>query len=187
MIGFVSRHLLAIVIGVCVFLAASAYLPVPWGAPWVPTSLSTARKMLQMARVASGERVIDMGAGDGRVVVLAAREFGARAVGVEIDPLRCLIGNLAIGLLGLRKQAHIHRGNLFSFNVSEADVVVLYLLQDTNQRIKDKLRRELRPGSRVVSHTFSMSGWIPTVLDDRRGIFLYEIGKTGDDVRTVFV
>jgi protein-L-isoaspartate O-methyltransferase len=187
MLDFVSQHYVALVVGFCIFLAAWAYLPVPWGAPWVPTSIATSRKMLQMADVKPGEAVVDMGAGDGRVVIVAAREFGATARGVEIDPLRCLLANTAIVLLGLRNRAHVYHGNMFSFDVSGADVIVLYLLQGTNQRIKQKLLQELRPGVRVVSHTFSMSGWAPVALDDRRGIFVYEMGKTGADVRTRFM
>jgi SAM-dependent methyltransferase len=190
MFEFVANHLLVLLqvfLGLSLLLAAWVYLPVPWGAPWIPSSAGTVRKMLQIAEVNPGDLVLDLGAGDGRVVILAAKAFGARGMGVEIDPLRCLIANAAIAVLGLRKRAHVFHGNMFSFDTSAADVVVLYLLQGTNQRIKEKLQRELRPGARVVSHTFSMSDWTPTVLDDRRGIFLYEIGRTSGDVWTEFL
>jgi tRNA G37 N-methylase Trm5 len=187
MFDFFLRHYLALVIGFSIFLAAWAYLSVPWGAPWVPTPITTARKMLQMAGVKPGEVVVDLGAGDGRLVVIAAREFGATGIGVEIDPLRCLLANAVIALFGVRERARVHHGNMYSFDVSEADVVVLYLLQGTNQRIKNRLSEELRPGVRVVSHTFSVSGWVPFALDDRRGIFAYEVGKTGGDIRTRFM
>jgi threonine/homoserine/homoserine lactone efflux protein/phospholipid N-methyltransferase len=187
MLDFVSNHALTIVLGVSLFLVAWAYLSVAWGAPWVPSSFATIRRMLEMAGVKPGEVVIDLGAGDGRIVVIAARSYGASAIGVEIDPLRCLVANAAITLLGLRQHAHVHLGDMFTFDTSVGDVVVLYLLQGTNQRIKDKLIRELRPGARVVSHTFSMTGWVPVALDDRRGIFVYEIGRIGEDVRTEFV
>jgi hypothetical protein len=174
-------------LGLSLFVAAWAYLSVPRGAPWAPTSLDVTHKMLKMAGVKSGETGIDMGAGDDRVVMVAARSFGARAIGVEIDPLRCLLANLAIALLGLRGKAHVFHENMFGFDTSGADVVVLSLLQGTNQRVNDKLLKELRPGTRGVSHTFSMTGWTPVGLDDHHGIFLYEVGRTGGDVRTRFV
>jgi tRNA G37 N-methylase Trm5 len=187
MLEVVPRDYLLILLGFCLLLAAWVYLPVPGGAPWVPTSVATACEMLRMAEVKPGEVVVDMGAGDGRIDILAAREFGAKSVGVEIDPLRCLLASVAIALLGLRRRARVHHGNMFTFDVSEADVVVLYLLQGTNQRIKGKLTRELHPGARVVSHAFWMSGWVPSALDDRREIFVHEVGRTGQEVRTRFV
>lgn len=143
--------------------------------------------MLRMAQVEPGDLVLDLGAGDGRVPILAAKECGAQGIGVEIDPLRCLMANTAIRLAGLSDKAHVYHGNMFSFDCSPADVVVLYLLQGTNQKIKSKLLAELKPGTRVISHSFSMSGWVPIALDDRRGIFLYEIGRTGEGVRTEFM
>jgi hypothetical protein len=162
------------------------YLPVFWGAPWVPISLRVANKMLVMADVKPGQTVVDLGAGDGRLVVLAARKFKARAIGVEIDPLRWLVANFSILVLGLRGKAEVRWGNMHRFTVAGADVVTLYLLQGTNQVLKDNLEKSLHPGAKVVSHMFSMSGWTPIALDDRNGIFVYEIGNTEGEVNTKF-
>jgi SAM-dependent methyltransferase len=163
------------------------YLSSIWGAPFVPTSLKVVRKMLQMADVQPGQKVVDLGAGDGRIVITAARRFGAQAVGVEIDPVRCLIANGLILLLGLRKRAHVYHANMRDFDLSDADVVTLYLLQGTNQSLKEQLVEQLRPGAKIVSRSFSLSGWVPVALDDTEMIFLYEVGNTGPDVRTEFV
>jgi SAM-dependent methyltransferase len=176
-----------VVVGASTLFLLWSYLPVFWGAPFVPSSFGTAGKMLRMADVKPGELVVDLGAGDGRVVILAALRFGARAIGVEIDPLRCVLANALIAIMGLRGRAKVVHGDMYRFDVSQADVVVVYLLQGTNQRLRDRLGSRLRAGSRVVSHSFSMSGWSPMALDDRRGIFLYEIGNTGQDVWTRFV
>jgi hypothetical protein len=162
------------------------YLPIFWGAPWVPISMRVANKMLVMADVQPGQTVVDLGAGDGRLVVLAARKFKAKAIGVEIDPLRCLLANFGILVLGLRSKAKVHWGNMHRFNVTGADVVTLYLLQGTNQVLRKNLEKSLHPGAKVVSHTFSMSGWTPIALDDRNGIFVYEIGNTEGEINTKF-
>ncbi len=175
------------VIGLSLFVGLWAYLSTPWGAPWVPTAPATIRKMLQMAEVQPGQKVVDLGAGDGRIVIMAAREFKARAAGVEIDPLRCWLANVFIRLSGLRDWARVYYGNMYSFDLTDADVVTLYLLHPTNQALKERLARQLRPGAKVVSHSFLMAGWTPSALDDTRNIFMYEIGRTGDEVRTRFV
>lgn len=173
--------------GVSVFGAAWSYLPVIWGAPWVPSSSAKIQKMLALANLQPGQMLVDLGAGDGRIVIAAARHFGARAAGVEIDPLRCAIANGLIGLAGLRGKARVVWGNLYAYDCREADVVTVYLLQGTNQKLKAQLSRQLKPGARVVSHTFSMDGWVPTVIDESHGLFVYEIGRTGEEVETRFV
>lgn len=140
-----------------------------------------------MANLQPGQRLVDLGSGDGRIVIVAARRFGAQAVGVEIDPLRCLFANTLILALGLRDRARVIYGNAFDYDLAQADVVTLYLLQSTNQQIKARLLDQLRPGAVVVSHTFSFEGWVPVAIDERRRLFLYEIGNTGSDVKTQFV
>jgi SAM-dependent methyltransferase len=175
-----------ILLGLAALALISSYLSTFWGAPWAPTPLDTVRHMLSMADLQAGQRLVDLGAGDGRIVIVAARRFGARAVGVEIDPLRCLLANALIAVLGLRERARVIYGNAFALGLAQADVVTLYLLQSTNQRIKAHLLDQLRPGTKVVSHTFSFEGWVPVAIDERRRLFLYEIGNTGSDVQTRF-
>jgi ribosomal protein L11 methylase PrmA len=176
-----------VLLAIAVFALVSSYLSTLWGAPWAPTSLATVDQMLRLANVQPGQTMVDLGAGDGRIVVRAARRFGARSIGVEIDPVRCLIANGIVRLLGLRRVAHVEYGNMFDFDLGQADVVTLYLLQGTNQRLKDRLAEQLRPGTKVVSHVFSFSGWTPVAIDEGKRIFVYEIGNTGSKVRTRFV
>jgi ribosomal protein L11 methylase PrmA len=149
------------------------------GAPWVPTDRRTVRKMLAMARVQVGEVVYDLGSGDGRILTMAARDFGARAVGVEIDPLRYGWSRLRIALLGLRGQACVVYGNLFDQDLSQADVVTCYLLQDTNDRLAAKLANELRPGARVVSNTYTFTHLQLVRSDEQDKIFVYTKTKDG--------
>jgi predicted RNA methylase len=117
--------------------------------------------MLTLAGVQPGDVVYDLGCGDGRVITSAARRFGATAVGIEVDPLRFLWCQLLITVLRLRKRVTVVFGDFFSHDLSEADVVTCYLLQDTNQRLAVKLLGELRPGARVVSNTFTFVGSDP--------------------------
>lgn len=186
--NFILEHQLWILIalGLMLFVGASSLLSTLWGAPWVPTSIKTIKRMLEMADVQEGESVVDLGAGDGRIVVVAARHFRANALGVEIDPLRCLVANTVIRSLGLRQHARVQCGDIFKFDLTGTNVVTLYLLQGTNQRLKAKLAGQLSPGSRVVSKTFSFTGWTPVAIDERHRLFLYEIGNTGPSVRTRF-
>jgi predicted RNA methylase len=117
--------------------------------------------MLTLAEVKPGEVVYDLGCGDGRILITAARRFGAQAVGIEIDPLRDLWCQLLITVLRSRKRVKIVFGDFFTQDLAEADIVTCYLLQDTNQKLGVKLLSELRPGTRVVSNTFTFVGVDP--------------------------
>jgi cyclopropane fatty-acyl-phospholipid synthase-like methyltransferase len=134
--------------------------------------------MLSMAEVKAGEVVYDLGCGDGRVLIAAARRFGARAVGVEVDVSRYLWSVFAVTFLGLWKRIRIIRADLFSVDLRDADVVFAYLLQDTNDKLKDKLRRELRPGTRIIANTFTFSGFPLIATDEELHLYLYRMGPT---------
>lgn len=120
----------------------------------MPSSLKVVQQMLQLAHVQPDELVYDLGCGDGRLVVAAARKYGARGVGIELNPLLWIWCQVLITALGLRSRVTIHLGNLFLLDISDADVVACYLLPETNKKLEDKLIRELRPGTRVVTNTF---------------------------------
>ncbi len=187
LIDFILSHWAAVTqgfLGASLLLILWVYLPIFWGAPWIPGSPAMINRMLALAEVKPGQTVVDLGAGDGRVVILAARKYRARAVGVEIDPLRWIIANALILALGLRGRASVRLGDLRRFPLEGADVVTLFLMQGTNQTIKESLARALRPGAKVVSHLFSMSGWTPVAIDERHALFVYEIGNTGEDAQT---
>jgi cyclopropane fatty-acyl-phospholipid synthase-like methyltransferase len=167
------------VLGLLLVLLGIVLLFILWtsfrGAPWFPTSLANVRKMLAMADVQPGEVVYDLGSGDGRVIIMAARRFGARAVGIEIDPLRYLWTRMLITVLGLQGEVRVVWGDFFDQDLSQADVVTVYLLQKTNTRLMDKLRRELRPGARVVSNTFIFPGWALARKDSEAQLYMYKM------------
>ncbi|MBW8011615.1 MAG: SAM-dependent methyltransferase [Chloroflexi bacterium] len=174
-------------LGLFFLTAASIFISQFWGAPWVVTPLENVRAMLSLAEVQPGEKVIDLGAGDGRIVIAAVRDFQAEAVGVEIDPIRYLLANLFIKRFGVFPQARIHYGDLRSFDISDADVVTVYLTRKSNQKLEPLLQERLKPGARVVSHAFPFSGWTPSIIDEHHLIFLYEIDNMGSEVETKFV
>jgi len=124
------------------------------GAPWVPSSMQMIQQMLKLADVGPDDVVYDLGCGDGRIVLVAAMRYHARAVGIEIDPLRYLWCQFLITIMFQRKRVRIVFGNLFKQDLSEADIVMCYLMPDALQKLERKFRQELRPGTRIVSNKY---------------------------------
>lgn len=155
------------------WLLAFGYL---FGAGWTPTSRDLVRKMLSMAETKPGETVYDLGSGDGRIIITAAREFHAKSVGVEINPLWVLWTQLKVNRLKLEEQVEVIWGNFFHKDLGEADVVTVFLKQDTNDRLRPKLQREMKEGARIVSYTYPFTGWKLLNADLESEIFVYRIG-----------
>jgi SAM-dependent methyltransferase len=143
------------------------------GAPWVPTSLRRVRKMLDLAEVGPDDLVYDLGCGDGRTIVAAARRYGARAVGIEIDPLRYAWCQALIAVLGLRDRVRVVYGDFFAQELGDADVITCYLLDSTNRKLQKKLLNELEPGARVVSHMFAFPALHLVHYDKQDQLYLY--------------
>jgi precorrin-6B methylase 2 len=134
-------------------------------APVYPTPETVVDKMLTVAGVRPGEMVYDLGCGDGRIVIAAAQKFRARAVGIEIRR-DVYEGTLArVASLGLSDQVRIVHGNALRYDLSPADVVTLYLLTSSNERLKPILEKDLKPSARVVSHDFEIRGWKPVTVN----------------------
>lgn len=151
-------------------------LPTIKGAPWVPTKMKKIQKMLEIAEVQPGELVYDLGCGDGRVLIIAARKFGARSIGIEIDLIRFLWCQFLITILGLRKKIRIIYGDFFKQDLSDADVIFCYLLQSTNNKLEDKFLQEVGPATRIVSNTFMFNGLVLTKVDGYSGLLIYSTG-----------
>ena len=146
------------------------------GAPWLPTPRKKVIRMLQMANVKPEDTVLDLGCGDGRVLVAAARRFKAKAIGIEIDPLKAFWCKILITFLGLRKQVKVICGNFFKEDISVATVVFCYLLQSTNNKLEEKLIQELSPETRVVTNTFIFHSLVLVKIDDATRSYLYYVG-----------
>jgi protein-L-isoaspartate O-methyltransferase len=128
-------------------------------APYVPTPQEIVDKMLDLAKVVPDDVVYDMGSGDGRIVITAAQKYGAHAVGVELDPKLYEESRNRIAELGLADRAQIIHEDMFMVNVRKATVVTLYLLTSVNAMLRPMLEKQLRSGTRVVSHDFQVPSW----------------------------
>jgi len=153
-------------------------------APYIPTPHLIVKRMLELGRVKPGDVVYDLGSGDGRIVIMAAQEFGARAVGVEIRRDLCQQAIERIKALGLEDRVTMIQGSALRVDLSPADVVTMYLLTTSNERLKPNLEKYLKRGARVVSNEFPIHGWKPTEMvllktgGSEHRIYVYEIGKT---------
>jgi ubiquinone/menaquinone biosynthesis C-methylase UbiE len=140
--------------------------------PYVPTKYPVVDAMLSLANVQKTDTLIDLGCGDGRIVVAAAQKCGARAIGVDIDPDRIQESHENAANAGVKDHVKFIQGDLFQAEIREASVVSLYLLTSVNLKLRPRLIRELRPGTRVVSHNFGMDDWKP---DDTKEVMVDEI------------
>ena len=137
----------------------------PQLAPYVPTPQEVVDRMLQLGGVGKNDIVYDLGCGDGRIPITAARVYGARGVGVDIDPRRIAEANANARQAGVSQLVSFRLENAMTTDVSEATVVTLYLLSASNLKLRPILTRQLKPGARIVSHAFSMGDWEPDKVD----------------------
>jgi hypothetical protein len=158
---------------VVLVLVISALWTIFTGAPYEPLPLGKVRRMLELAQLQPDEVLYDLGSGDGRTLIIAAKRFKARAVGIEIDPLRYLWTQALITVLGLRKQVRVIWGSFYDTDLTGADVVTTFLTEQTNLRLEDTLKSALHNGARVVSHEFPYPGWTPTEQDQAAKLYLY--------------
>lgn len=151
-------------------------------APYYPTPETIVMKMLQLGELKAGERIYDLGSGDGRIVIMAAQKFHAEAYGVELDKDLCKQSIGKIQKLGLEKNARIINGDLLTQNYGSADLVTVYLLPDSiNNKVLPLLDKQLKKGARVVAHDFEFRNWTPekveNIADDGEGrshtLYLY--------------
>lgn len=138
----------------------------PLDVPYVPTPQPVVDKMLEMAQVQDGDVVYDLGCGDGRIVITAARDHGARGVGIDIDPVRIREANENARSAGVADKVEFKVGDLFESDFSDASVVTLYLLPEINRKLRPQLWQQLKVGTRVVSHDFDMGPeWPPERIE----------------------
>jgi SAM-dependent methyltransferase len=151
----------------CAAIAAALVAPCAIGqekapdVPFVPTPMPVVERMLSLAKVTKDDVVYDLGSGDGRVVITAARQYGARSVGVEINPVWVRDARRYADAAGVTDRVTFRVADLFQTDLRDATVVIFYLLPEVNLKLAPKLWRELRPGTRIVSHEYGLGDWPP--------------------------
>jgi hypothetical protein len=129
--------------------------------PYVPTPEKVVAEMLAVAEISKKDVLYDLGSGDGRIVITAAKRFGTRGVGIDIDPERIKEANDRARAAGVTNRVRFIKGDIFDADIRDATVVTLYLLPAVNMKLRPKLLHDLRPGTRVVSHNYDMGDWKP--------------------------
>ena len=177
----------ALVIFAVIFIAAAILwlvVPLATGLPWVPTRDRRIRKALQLADIQPGEIIYDLGAGDGRVLLAAARDFGARAVGIEVSPIHCLIAGLRARFSRVSRLVTVRWGSFYRADFSDADVIYVYMTSGQANRLRPHLEAQLKSGARVVTISSDLDGWQPDQIDRQDLIFLYRMPPTPGSVAT---
>ena len=131
-------------------------------------------EMLRMANVNRDDFVMDLGSGDGRILIAAARKFGARGIGVDLDPDRIEESNYSASIQGVADRVRFEQQDLFKFDLSPASVMTMYLLPSVNMKLRERLFNDLKPGTRIVSHDFDLEDWRPDAKSTvRKNVFLW--------------
>jgi len=145
----------------------------PW-APWWRTNKEAARAMCRLAEISEKDMIYDLGCGDGEALIIAAKEFGAKGVGIEIDPLRFAISTIMVLIAGVQKKITIKRKNFFNEDLSKATVIFVYLVPKALERLRPKFLKELRKGTLLVSFRYKTK--LPLInYDKENNIYLYKI------------
>lgn len=181
-LALLTRPLGALV-AVLAFIGAALGDPAPLtlAVPYVPTPQPIVDAMLQMARVGGKDFLIDLGSGDGRILITAARRYGARGFGVDLNPARIEEAQEKARKAGVSDKVSFMRQDLFHTDLSQASVVTLYLLPEVNLMLRPRLQA-LRPGARIVSHDFHMGDWKPTRMAriGNKVVYLWVVPKRGE-------
>lgn len=153
-------------------------IPSLYGLPPVPTKPQRVRNALKLAELKPNETLYDLGAGDGRVLFIAAREFGAKAVGIEVGPIQCAWIWLRVVIGGMRDRIQIRWANFYKADFRQADVIFVYATSKEVRQMAPHLERQMKPGSRLVSISADFSDWEPSALDEHDLIFIYNMPPT---------
>ncbi len=171
-----STIVLILVVAVIIFLCISFYITIFGGGPFIPTPMVAVHKVLKAAEIKKGAKVYDIGAGDGRFVHFAEKDYGARAIGFELDPFVYFIAKMRQWFW--KWKGKIVQGNFLNHSIADADIIVCYMLPKTLERFQPKFEKELKKGAKVVFYAFHIGSWKPTKNIPKEGkisqIWIYE-------------
>lgn len=177
MLRMMQRRSLLALLPSLVLPARGQYVEGKGEVPYVPTPEEVVEAMLKLAEVKASDTVYDLGCGDGRIVVTAAKKYGSRGVGIDIDPERIREANENARTNNVAEKVTFVEKDLYEADIKDATVVTLYLLSSVNLKLRPKLQKDLKPGTRIVSHQFDMGDWKPEkkVEIGYRPIYLWRI------------
>ena len=163
------------VLALFIIVVALLWVLVPafYGLPPVSSRRERIRRALELADPQAGETLYDLGSGHGRVLIMAAKEFGLNAVGIEVGPVQCIVSRVNAFRNGVNSKVRIEAGNFYKSNLKDADIVFAYLASDHGYHLQEKLNRELKPGARVVTISFELPGWNVDFFDREQLIYIY--------------
>lgn len=172
---FLITNIILLSIIIFLFLLLSMFWPPdsPW-APWWRTNKKVARAMCRLAKINKNDIVYDLGSGDGTSLIVAAKEFGAKCVGIEIDPLRYLFSKIRFKINGLNAKVKIIKSNFHEINISDASVIFVYLVPSALNRLLPKFRKELKKGTKIVSYKYEINSPLKK-YDKENDLRLYAI------------
>lgn len=172
-----------LIIGFVTLLAGMVIAPIFFGAPWHPLPASAIKRILAFAELRPGEKFYDLGSGDGRVLIAAAKDYGTEGVGVEIDPLKIGLSRWLVRRRGLADHIRIFRGNVYAFDYREADILYIYMTHQALDRLFPDLLNNLKPSARIICYRFCIRGIAPAKVNADKTLFMYR-GNKGKEVNT---
>jgi len=169
--ALMKRRISLSTIVLCLIVSSGLNLPLSQAqegkiVPYVPTPQAVVDRMLELAQVKKGDVVYDLGSGDGRIVVTAAKKYGVKAIGFEIDPQRIKESHENIKKAGVEDLVEIRQQDIRTVDLSQASVLTMYLLPEVNLMIRPNIWKQMKPGSRIVSHDFDMGDWKPLKTEE---------------------
>jgi len=166
-----------LVIGAVLLLAVMVIGPAMFGAPWHPISRRDLKRALDFCEVEAGERIVDVGSGDGRVLITAAKEYDLIGTGIEIDPIKAWLANLRVRWAGVQDKVKIVRANIFDTDYGEADILFIYLTHQALDKLFPDILDQLKPTARILCYRFCIQGMTPDKVNADKTLFLYTLNK----------
>jgi len=166
-----------LVLAAVLLLAVMVIGPALFGSPWHPISRKDLKRALEFCGVKAGERIVDLGSGDGRVLITAAKDYGLVGTGIEIDPIKVWLANLRVRVAGARDKVKIVRANIFDADYREADILFIYLTHQAIDKLFPDILEQLKPNAKILCYRFCIQGMTPDKVSADKTLFLYTLNK----------
>ncbi len=164
-------------IGAALLLALMVIGPALFGSPWHPISRRDLKRALDFCEAQAGEHIVDLGSGDGRVLITAAEDYGLMGTGIEIDPIKVWLANLRVRFAGVQDKVTIVRANIFDYDYGKADILFIYLTHQAIDQLFPDIFEQLKPNAKILCYRFCIQGMTPDKVSADKTLFLYTLNK----------